>query len=354
MKKKKFLFVAILAIFALSLVLSAPNSTKASAAAIDPEQASAATDTEYCIGFSGADLDAGDWWQIQFDASFDLSNLTISDTAGDSEVELYIGEIDCTEGTKRITEDTPTGANNRDSAVITDETVELTLEDAISGDWSIKFVDKAADGSVMTPAAGNYKVVYRWGTGATTDGNDADLLYVGDANVVVISGTVDPTLSLTLSDNTCELGTLSSANIQTCNYSAAIATNASGGYTAYIKDDGNLRDGSNDVNDTSGGNIGEGTEEYGVSTTQNGRTITRINDADTDPADLYNQDDCIIMDGGTIDANASALTASDQSFAAATAPASETTYLCHAASITSTTPAGTYASLVTITVVGSF
>src|SRR4030043_2005916 len=117
----------------------------------------------------------------------------------------------------------------------------------------------------MTPAAGNYTVVYRWGTGATTDGNDADLLYVGDANVVLISGTVDPTLSLTLSANTCELGTLSSANIQTCNYSAAIATNASGGYTAYIKDDGNLRDGSNDVNDTSGGTIAEGTEEYGVS-----------------------------------------------------------------------------------------
>lgn len=185
-------------------------------------------------------------------------------------------------------------------------------------------------------------------------GGDADTLIDGSfaavvigTNQVQISGTVDPTLTLTLSDTTCGLGALVSTAANTCQYDTTVSTNATSGYTAYIRDDGNLKNATNDINDVAGGTTTVGTEEYGVATSSGagGLDITATESGA----------DCTTANGGASDVNAKALTTSDQSYAAATAPISaDVTTLCHSASISGTTPAGVYISTVTITVVGNF
>ncbi len=184
--------------------------------------------------------------------------------------------------------------------------------------------------------------------------NSNGLTDTGTSGQVNITGNIDSTLSYTISSADCNLGVFSSTKIKTCNYNSQISTNGILGYVAYIRADGQLRNGSNNLSDVSGGTISAGTEGYGVSTTEaDAVDIGRINDANTDSQ--YTQDDCIIMDNNTITANATALSTSDKSFAKATAPvALDTVYLCQEAAISSLTPAGTYSQLVTITIVSNF
>ncbi|OGY42381.1 MAG: hypothetical protein A2Y82_04470 [Candidatus Buchananbacteria bacterium RBG_13_36_9] len=365
MRKKRLIFI--LTIFLLMLTLlpfSSGDVLAASSMVIQPHQADVSSSVEYCFGtYSWGGFGANYKMAVEFHADFDLTDLTISDTDTASEVSFFVGtsqSTPCVGGTERIAEATATADNDRDFAEITGNTFEITLEDAVTDSiWvGIKFKDKTDGDSnaVVTPAdVGNYMTIFRvFDDAGAVELFTADLLHIGGANQVEISASVDPSLSLTLSANTCALGTFSTSQINTCSYSAAIATNAPTGYTASIKDDGNFRDGSNDIDDVSGGAVADGTEAYGVSTTDTGATISQINDADTDPPDLINQDDCTIMNGDTIHANASAITTANQSFSLATAPASETVYLCHAASISTITPAGTYSHIATITVVGNF
>jgi hypothetical protein len=167
---------------------------------------------------------------------------------------------------------------------------------------------------------------------------------------VNITGTIDPTLSLTLSTSTCDLGTLSVNNLKTCSYGATTSTNGSSGYTAYVKADGGFRNSSSSITNVGDGAVTPGSEEYGISTTKNSQTIGYL-------AGTHDQTYCTSLDsqGVTAMAVASALTTSDQSFASASGPISyDSIYLCHAVGITGTTPAGSYSQLVTITVIGNF
>jgi|GEM_PF-2204316 len=171
---------------------------------------------------------------------------------------------------------------------------------------------------------------------------------------IAISASVDPSLTLSLSSTTCNLGTFDSANLKTCSYGAEVSTNGSSGYTSFIKADGNLRNATNSIANVSGGSVTAATESYGLSTTKDSQTISQINDADSDT--YYTQADCTSLDNqNSMAMTASALTTSDQTFASSSGPvAADMTYLCHAVAITGTTPAGVYTQLVTITVVGNF
>ena len=163
---------------------------------------------------------------------------------------------------------------------------------------------------------------------------------------VNISASVDPSLTLNLSATTCDLGTFDAIKVNTCQYNTTVTTNASSGYTAYIRDDGKLRNATNDINDVAGGTTDPGSEEYGVAT------------SDTDSVGItavVSGADCTTANGGTDPVDASVLTTSDQSYATEDAPIdSDVVTLCHSASIISTTPAGAYAQTATITVVGNF
>jgi hypothetical protein len=171
---------------------------------------------------------------------------------------------------------------------------------------------------------------------------------------ILITAEVVPTLTLTLSSNTCDLGTFDPAKIKTCNYNTQVSTNGADGYVAFIRSDGQLRSGSNNIADVSGSTISTGSEGYGVSTTESEAVaISKINDANIDG--LYNQDDCTAMNDNTISANASVIDTSDKSFAKSLGPVSfDTVYLCHAAAISAVTPAGSYSQQDTITVVSNF
>ncbi len=364
MKKNKFFmlvggFFIFLLIFSTSFFVGIDN-TRAADLIVSPEPATPNTSTDYCIGGVTFNTDAGDFIDFQFPAGFDLTGLTVSDTESASEITFYIGSTDCSTGA-RITEATATPDNDRDYATISGQTVRLIMEDSYADltPFSIGFTDKtdANSNAIITPAAGSYFLVIKEGPSDTNvpDFVEGDFLYVGNANQVSIDASVDPSITLSLSSSTCDIGTMSVDNIQTCSYSTTVSTNASAGYTGYVKADGNFRNDTNDIDNVGDGAVSESSEEYGISTTSSagGLDIVQINDANSDFSN--NNTDCTTMDGGTIDATASALTTSDKSYTSATVPVdNETIYLCHAAAISGLTPAGSYSQIVTVTVVGNF
>lgn len=285
--------------------------------------------------------------KINFQADFDISAI--------------VGHEDAV-----VLSQTNSGTNITQGSVTISGQDLLIIADTQSDTPSGSAVVNVVGNHIYTPTVpGTYKIsVSTWDLGADNDWGgvavNADVLkdtgaiaVVIGLNLVNITAAVDPTLTLILSGNTCSLGTFSPNSIKTCNYSATVNTNASSGYAAYIKSDGFLRNPTNHISDVTGGTIADGTEAYGLATSKSGQTITRINDANTDSN--YNATDCTIMNGGTIHANASALTESDQAFASSSVSVSnDVTSVCHAVAISGTTPAGTYSQLATITVIGNF
>lgn len=154
---------------------------------------------------------------------------------------------------------------------------------------------------------------------------------------VTVSATVDPSITFTLSANSLNLGTLSTASVSSATMTVQTVTNAVGGFSTTVLENNNLRiDVSNDINDVADGTVTAGAEEYGMSTTDTGQTIT--NDADC-----------------ATPFNALAITSSAQTTAgAASGPVNETNTLCFAASITSTTTAGAYSHILTFISTGTF
>lgn len=133
------------------------------------------------------------------------------------------------------------------------------------------------------------------------------------------------TLSATLSTNAINLGTLSTSAVSTISQTLTVTANIATGYVTYISDDGNLRSGSNDINDVSGGTVTAGTEGYGLRTSG---TAGQMNAADT------------------------AVTTGLQTIARSTVPvANEVTTITYKAAIGSGTSAGTYSHTATLSTV---
>jgi hypothetical protein len=351
MKKNKFVFLAILVIFIFGIFITLIGEIKA-AWYVTPASAPISTDTEYCLGLDigGAGVPAGYDVELEFLAGFDLTGIVISDTEANSEVVFYTGTTNCTGGTARITEDTPTADNDRDAASVSGQKLAITLEDAIAGSStvSMKFRTQAGNSIVTPGTAGNYLMTLRLldGTGALAD-FDGTTLYVGNLNEVDISAEVDPSLSLSLSSSSCDLGTFSTTTVETCQYNSTVSTNAANGYTAYIRDDGNLQNtNADDIDDVAGGTTAAGSEEYGIAT------------SDTDTVDItakQSSAECTSLDNGSSPVNALPLTTSDQTYATSTGPVdTDAVTVCHSAAISATTPAGAYTQIVIITAIGNF
>src|SRR4030042_4445630 len=263
------LFKVILVIFILGFFVFPISRIQAKDWDITPDPMPVNSSITFCVGAvapgSGVPADYKAEWE--FASGFDLSAVTISDTAGNSEVELYLDATDCT-GTPRITEATETPANDRDYATITGQKLEVDLEDALtsSQDFSIKIVAKAGDSIVTPVSSGNYLLIARMFDDAEElILVDADFMYVGTGNIVSISANVESTLTVALSGTSCALGTISASSIQTCSVDVTVNTNAGTGYIAYVRDDGNLRNSTDDINDASG-EVADGVEGQGVAT----------------------------------------------------------------------------------------
>jgi hypothetical protein len=144
------------------------------------------------------------------------------------------------------------------------------------------------------------------------------------------------------------LGTFLSSQINTCSYDVTINTNAGTGYIAYVRDDGNLRNATDDINDSADNATTVGSEEYGVAT-------SNYNYASLDIDQSITKVDCTARNGGTTAVPSVGMNGTDYSFASETGPvANDLTTLCHSASIAATTPAGVYSQTLTITAVGQF
>lgn len=73
-----------------------------------------------------------------------------------------------------------------------------------------------------------------------------------------------PVLTMTLSTNLVDLGVLNPLVVGTGSNTITVTTTAEYGYTCSAIDDGNLRNGLNDIDDVTGGTITAGVEEYGI------------------------------------------------------------------------------------------
>lgn len=78
----------------------------------------------------------------------------------------------------------------------------------------------------------------------------------------VIDGTNDFVYKLT--STTAALGTLDAAAVNTAVVAFDVTAEVDAGYTVQVMDDGNLRNGANDINDVADGTVTAGSEEFGA------------------------------------------------------------------------------------------
>ena len=305
-----------------------------------------AVDTTTIVFDPGTAVNTDDGILISFASDFDISNVVNGDVAVTQEND----DPDITKGT----------------AVVSSQDLQIPID--TEGDTPAGAITVTITNShITTPTTpGTYTVRIRTydlgddgafgGSGAdadTLEDDGAGAVLIG-TNQVIISGTVDPTLTLAVvqlgsdtATTTCALGTITPSNIETCGYRTKVSTNANGGYNAYIKVDGPLTSGSHNITDVDAADdIDAGTEEYGVSSS----------DTDADIIENTSGQTCTELDHqSTYAMPADPLTTNDQTVRTTSAPANaEYTTICHAVGISGTTSAGYYTQTATITVVGSF
>jgi len=88
-------------------------------------------------------------------------------------------------------------------------------------------------------------------------------------------------LELEFTTTSISLGTLSLSAVVSTTVTTTITTDSLTGYSLTFDEDGNLRDGANDINDVADGAVTAGSEEYGVRTVGGGGELA----ADTAIAD---------------------------------------------------------------------
>ena len=208
---------------------------------------------------------------------------------------------------------------------------------SISTRYGVKISD-GTTGKLGTPGAGTFtaRLATLTSGDAVIDSQNISLAIIANDQVSV-SATVDPSITAALDTTTAALGTLSTTSVSKAAVVSTVTTNAQNGFTSSVNYNNKLRiDVSNDINDTTGGTIVAGTEEFGVSTSE----ATGVDIGVWSPASCTS---------GATTSNATALTAAAQTFAAAAAPVSaDATTLCFLASIAGTTAAGAYSNTVTV------
>ena len=262
------------------------------------------------------------------------NTLTVSGSSEDGATPLPSGtslSATCTQGDGATTYDTITISN------VSDLTISTRYGFVVSD-------GTGALGTPTTATTGVVRVATLTAGSAVIDSQYIALSITTSANEQVgVSAAVDPSITATLDTNSAALGTLSPSNVNKAAVVSSVTTNALNGFTSYVYYDHLLRiDVSNDINDTAGGTIVAGTEEFGVSTSE----ATSVDITTWNPASCTT---------GAATSDATALTTSPQAFAtdAATVSNDQTT-LCIMASMTSATTAGAYSNTLTIVTTGKF
>ncbi|MCX6744115.1 MAG: hypothetical protein NTX82_01165 [Candidatus Parcubacteria bacterium] len=245
-------------------------------------------------------------------------------------------------------------------------------------DWSAAVTNPS--GSSITSPQGRY-IEYK-ANFSTSDTSASPMLYDVTINSedaiflddnVNITASVDPTLSLAISNNACTLGLLTADAIQTCGYNASVTTNAPNGYTGYIRQNQGFQSTNGTVtseikgeNDTplqidASGTLSGLYGEYGIG----------IQTADTTDwpeftglCSDYDDQAIISLPAKAADWSTSADPDAylgnniDNIFASNSEPVDGVTLgltlFCHGVKIKWNAPPGSYSQIVTITAVGNF
>jgi len=385
-KSNKRYFLLIFLIIFFVLPLDFIDSAEALVVTVTPSDTGFDTDAtpSYCFGGVGS-MDADDYIVIKFPSEFDLSGFLISDTETESELEVHIGTGNCdaTGVNKRVFEDaTADDETDRDPAELDGNDLYMYFNDVY---WdsvgfstiSFYFVDKTDAGNtqaVKNPStADNYPLIFAQGVQGTgpkeewtydQNAHIVQLIYIGGLNDINISANVEPVLTLSIVEKdsdtpttSCALGTFDDENINTCVYRTKIVTNASAGYTTYLVSDGDLRTPGGDVLAAEGGDdsISEGAEEYGLAVSSASSGFVQIDDVTT-PAGSDYADCDYINDNDVSSASFADISDTNDLAIGSSVVATDGDYitLCHGASITPTTKAGSYSQVITITLVGNF
>ena len=342
-----FLFVALLSTLIISLVrtnVSADPLTTISDTLSRIEDNTAANHTIEFVTPTGVD------------ASTDTIILTLDDT-GDGynfgsvafgDIDLAVDDDGNCDGT--WTDKTLAGSAASDTWGVnvnsTNDTITFTAPtNATTGEITagrcvqIEIGTNASGGSnqITNPASGTYIT----DISGTFGDEGAYAVAIVAFDQIDITAQVDPTLTVAISADSCALGLLTENFIETCSYNVTVSTNATNGYVSTIEADDLLNNTVDDINDCTDNSVNVGVEEYGVGTSKTGQTILQ-NSACTDADPTGPQ-------------AASQLTTSPQQFANATGPiSSDATTVCHLASVSGATPAGSYAQVATIVVTANF
>lgn len=135
-------------------------------------------------------------------------------------------------------------------------------------------------------------------------------------------------LSATLSANSVSLSSLSISAVNSASQTLTITTNSPTGYTTTISEDGNLRSGSEDINDVTDGAVTTGSEEYGFGT--------------SGAAGQFNSTDTAITGASKTVATTSTIAINEQ------------TAINYKAAISGTTAAGSYSHTITFTTTANY
>jgi hypothetical protein len=210
-------------------------------------------------------------------------------------------------------------------------------------------------GGLTTPATqGNYSFVL------ATSSNDhgAAFQYVGQANVVVVTGTVYDTLSFdirnsadTANTNVCDLLEITTAAANSCSYRLKVATNAVNGYTMSVATSGGFTNGLTSFANAAAGAAGTaivaGTENYGVNVV-GGASTTGAAVTVATPYSGSNSVSYVNTTANTL------YTVAGGNAPTASGDTTNTALITHNAAVSSTTNPGVYTQTVTYTVTPSF
>jgi len=281
---------------------------------------------------------------LNFDDTFDTSALAITDPL---DYDIKVGATE-----EAIVANG--GCASTDAIEITSinastETITFTACASYTAGAAGAVIEIEIGTNATSPSAGNSQIVNGTATSkilAITAAGDTGSVAqaIMSADQVTVSGTVDPTISSTLSGATCNLGALAATVVNSCSYTNHITTNAGSGYYSTIVEDGNLRSGTPTISDVADGTVDtSGDEEYGASTSSTN----------------LGAQDILVWDGtceasGDISELASPITGTAKRYSDHDGPVDETTTICHSATIATTTEAGSYSHIVTHITTGSF
>ncbi|MCC7304303.1 hypothetical protein IT418_02735 [bacterium] len=336
-KTKGQIITTVLSFYLIALVVLVGTIGKVNAAGVavslTPSALTASTPTDVTFSYtSSVNYASGNTVSIVAPAGVTVANCSSSTTDADGD--------STPDGSASVSLQTYTYTFSASTTTANSTGVDFCVNySATTGNYGLSFTD-----SKTVPSNNDY---------------GSALIYVGSANVVTVTASVNPALSFIIRNsadngntNTCALGVLSLIAVNTCSYRLKVTTNAGSGFVVQVNSDGDLRkSGSGNVADNldidlvaEDSTVTSGIEGYGIALTGGsitGGTVTEAGDFSDDDTPLpISSATNILTTNGTNNPGGTDTT--------------NTALVTHRAAMDGDTTTGNYTQLVTYTVSASF